>query len=175
MAARVDGANIPAAISHIERHWSDFTRDAPLIYSFLEDDLMQLYIQEIRARKIFEIFALLALFVAALGLLGMASFNTGKRTREIGVRKAMGASPMSIIMLLSNEINMLVLTATIISWPAAWFLMNRWLDNFAYRIEPGIPAFLAATIITYIIALLTVGLQSWRAANLNPVDVLRDE
>jgi putative ABC transport system permease protein len=175
MAARVDGANIPSAISHIERHWSDFTRDAPLIYSFLEDDLMQLYIQEIRARKIFEIFALLALFVAALGLLGMASFNTGKRTREIGVRKAMGASPMSIIMLLSNEINMLVLTATIISWPAAWFLMNRWLDNFAYRIEPGIPAFLAATVITYIIALLTVGLQSWRAANLNPVDVLRDE
>jgi ABC-type antimicrobial peptide transport system permease subunit len=74
-----------------------------------------------------------------------------------------------------REIKMLILTAAIISWPAAWFLMNRWLDNFAYRIEPGIVIFLAATVITYVIALLTVGLQSWRAANLNPVDVLRNE
>jgi putative ABC transport system permease protein len=175
MAARVDGANISSAISHIEQYWNDFTGDAPFIYSFLEDDLMQLYTQEIRARRIFEIFAMLAVFIAALGLLGIASFNTGKRTREIGVRKAMGASPSSIMILLSKEINMLVLLATVISWPAAWLLMNRWLDNFAYRIEPGLPAFLAATVITYIIALLTVGIQSWRAANLNPVDVLRDE
>ncbi len=174
-AIRVDGTNIPSAISHIEQHWTAFTGDAPFIYSFLEDDLMQLYTQEIRARKIFEIFAMLAVFIAALGLLGMASFNTEKRTKEIGIRKAMGASPSSIILLLSKEINMLVLAAAIISWPAAWFLMNRWLENFAYRIEPGIPAFLAATAFTYIIAILTVGIQSWRTANLNPVDVLRDE
>ena len=175
MAIRVDGTNIPSAIRHIEQHWVDFTGDAPFVYSFLEDDLMQLYTQEVRTRNIFEIFALLAVFIAALGLLGMASFNTEKRTKEIGVRKAMGASPASIIILLSKEINILVLFATIISWPAAWILMNRWLDNFAYRIEPGILTFLAATAVTYTIALLTVGLQSWRAANLNPVDILRNE
>ncbi|TVR70675.1 MAG: ABC transporter permease [Marinilabiliales bacterium] len=174
-AIRVDLNNTPSAIRHIEQHWTGFAGDAPFIYSFLEDDLMQLYTQEIRARKIFKIFALLAVLIAALGLLGMASFNTEKRTKEIGVRKAMGASPSSIMLLLSREINILVLTAAIISWPAAWLLMDRWLENFAYRIEPGIPAFLSATAITYIIALLTVGIQSWRAANLNPVDVLRNE
>ena len=175
MAIRLDGNQIPSALAHIESLWIEFAGDAPFVYSFLEDDLMQLYTQEVRTRNIFEIFALLAVFIAALGLLGMASFNTEKRTKEIGIRKAMGASPSSIILLLSKEINMLVLTAAIISWPAAWFLMDRWLDNFAYRIEPGILTFLTATLITYIIALLTVGLQSWRAANLNPVDVLRNE
>ncbi len=175
MAIRVDGTSIPSAISHIEKHWAEFTGNAPFVYSFLEDDLMQLYTQEIRTRNIFEIFALLAVFIAALGLLGMASFNTEKRTKEIGIRKAMGASPSSIILLLSREINLLMLAAAILSWPAAWFLMDRWLDNFAYRIEPGILTFLSATVITYIIALLTVGLQAWRAANLNPVDVLRNE
>ncbi len=175
MAIKVDGSNIPSAIYHIEKQWTEFAGDAPFVWSFLEEDLLQLYTQEIRTGNIFEIFAMLAIFIAALGLLGMASFNTEKRTKEIGIRKAMGASPSSIIILMSKEINILVLAATIISWPAAWILMTSWLDNFAYRIEPGILTFLAATAITYIIALLTVGLQAWRAANLNPVDVLRDE
>jgi putative ABC transport system permease protein len=175
MAIRVDGSNISRAISHIEEQWREFAGDAPFVWSFLEEDLLQHYTQEIRTRDIFEIFAMLAVFVAALGLLGMASFNTEKRTREIGIRKAMGASPLSIIKLLSREINLLVVAAAIISWPAAWFLMNRWLDNFAYRIDPGLASFLAATLLTYIIALLTVGIQSWRAANLNPVDILRNE
>jgi putative ABC transport system permease protein len=175
MAIRVDGSNISRAIAHVEEQWKLFAGDAPFVWSFLEEDLLQLYTQEIRTRSIFEIFAMLAIFVAALGLLGMASFNTEKRTREIGIRKAMGASPLSIIRLLSGEINLLVAAAALISWPAAWFLMNRWLDNFAYRIDPGLASFLAATLLTYFIALLTVGIQSWRAANLNPVDILRNE
>ncbi len=175
MAIRLEGKDFPSAINHIEEQWTAFTGSDLFVWSFLEDDLMKLYTEEIRTRSIFEIFAFLAVFIAALGLLGMASFNTEKRTKEIGIRKAMGASPSSVILLLSREINMLILIATILAWPAAWFLMNRWLDNFAYRIEPGIITFLAATVITYIIALLTVGLQSWRAANLNPVDILRNE
>ncbi len=175
MAIRLDDNDIPAAINHIEEQWTAFTGSDLFVWSFLEDDLMQLYTEEIRTRNIFEIFALLAVFIAALGLLGMASFNTEKRTKEIGVRKAMGASPSEIIILMSKEINILILIATIISWPAAWILMTSWLDNFSYRIEPGILTFLAATAVTYIIALLTVGLQSWRAANLNPVNVLRTE
>jgi putative ABC transport system permease protein len=175
MAIRIEGKDLPSAINHIEEQWTAFTGSDLFVWSFLEDDLMQLYTDEIRTRSIFEIFAFLAVFISALGLLGMASFNAEKRTKEIGIRKAMGASPSSVVLLLSREINMLILTATIISWPVAWFLMNGWLDNFAYRIEPGIITFLAATALTYIIALLTVGLQSWRAANLNPVDVLRNE
>ena len=175
MAIRLDGNQIPSALAHIESQWTEFAGDAPFTWSFLDEDLMHLYTQDIRTKNIFEIFALLAVFIAALGLLGMASFNTEKRTKEIGIRKAMGASPSSIIILMSKEINILVLIATIISWPAAWLLMNSWLHNFAYRIEPGIITFLAATAVTYIIALLTVGLQSYRAARLNPVDVLRNE
>ncbi len=175
MAIRLNGNQIPSALAHIESQWTEFAGDAPFVWSFLDEDLMQLYTQDIRTRNIFEIFALLAVLIAALGLLGMASFNTEKRTKEIGIRKAMGASPTSVILLLSKEVNMLVLFASVIAWPAAWFLMDRWLDNFAYSIEPGIITFLAATAVTYIIALLTVGLQSWRAANLNPVDTLRNE
>jgi putative ABC transport system permease protein len=163
MAIRLEGNQLSSALSHIESQWTEFTGDAPFVWSFLDEDLMQLYTQDIRTRNIFEIFALLAVLIAALGLLGMASFNTEKRTKEIGIRKALGASPASIIILLSKETNMLVLAATIISWPAAWFLMNRWLDNFAYRIEPGILTFLSATAVTYIIALLTVGIQSYRS------------
>ncbi len=175
MAIRLDGNQIPSALAHIESLWSEFAGDAPFVWSFLDEDLMQLYTQDIRTRNIFEIFAMLAVFIAALGLLGMASFNTEKRTKEIGIRKAMGASPVSIIILLSKEINWLILISTLIAWPVAWILMNRWLDNFAYHIEPGIITFLAATAVTYIIALLTVGLQSYRAARLNPVDVLQNE
>ena len=175
MAIRLDGNEIPSALEHIESQWAEFAGDAPFVWSFLDEDLMQLYTQEIRTRNIFEIFALLAVFIASLGLLGMASFNTEKRTKEIGIRKAVGASPVSIILLLSKEVNMLVIIASVIAWPAAWLLMSGWLDNFAYRIEPGIFTFLAATAITYIIALLTVGLQSFRAARLNPVDILRNE
>jgi putative ABC transport system permease protein len=175
MAIRLDGNQMPSALAHIESRWTEFAGNSPFVWSFLDEDLMRLYTHDIRTRNIFEIFAFLAVFIASLGLLGMASFNTEKRTKEIGIRKAMGASPSSVVLLLSREINMLILTAAIISWPVAWLLMNSWLDNFAYRIEPGIITFLAATTITYVIALLTVGLQSMRAANLNPVDVLRNE
>ena len=175
MAIRLNSNDIPSALAHIEEGWTKFAGDAPFVWSFMDEDLLQLYTQDIRTRKIFEIFALLALFIASLGLLGMSSFNTEKRTREIGIRKAMGASPSSIMLLLSKEMNILILVATIISWPAAWLIMTRWLDNFAYRIDPGIITFLAATATTYIVALVTVSLQSYRAAMINPVDILRNE
>ncbi len=175
MAIRVDGTEIPSVMAHIEQKWTEFNGDAPFVWSFLEDDLLEHYIQEIRTRNIFEIFALLAVFIASLGLLGMASFNTERRTKEIGIRKAMGASPASVVFLLSREINILLVIASVIAWPAAWVLMTGWLDNFAYRIDPGLITFLAATLITYLIALITVGLQSFRAARLNPVDILRNE
>jgi putative ABC transport system permease protein len=175
MAIRVDGNEIPSVMAHIEKKWTEFNGNAPFMWSFLADDLMEHYMQEIRTRNIFQIFAMLAIFIASLGLLGMASYNTEKRTREIGIRKAMGASPASVVFLLSKEINLLLIISSVIAWPAAWFLMTGWLENFAYRIEPGLVRFLAASVLTYIIALLTVGIQSWRAANLNPVDVLRNE
>lgn len=175
MAIRIDSQNIPSVIENIGNRWTEFTGDAPFVWSFLENDILELYNQEMRTRSIFTVFSILAVFIACLGLLGMASFTTEKRTKEIGIRKAMGASAGSVMLLLSKEINLLILISTLLAWPAAWVLMKNWLDNFAYRIEPGILIFIASSLITYIIALSTVSFQAYRAARLNPVDTLRNE
>ncbi len=175
LAIRVDRDNMPEVISTIEQTWNRFTEDAPFIYSFLENDLLKLYSQEMRTSRIFTIFSLLAIFIACLGLLGMASFSAEKRTKEIGVRKAMGASMFSIYNLLTREVIMLILLATVLAWPAAWFVMNHWLDNFSYRIDIGITTFIISTVIALVIALLTVSNQARKAAGANPVDSLKYE
>lgn len=177
MAIRIDGENhdIPGIIDSIESTWREFAGDAPFVWSFLDDDLLTLYSNEMRTKRIFTVFSLLAVFIACMGLLGMASFTTEKRTKEIGIRKAMGASAGQIMFLLSKEINLIVIISTLLSWPAAWYFTNSWLSNFAFRIEPGITPFILASVLTYVIALGTVSLQSYRAARLNPVDTLRDE
>jgi putative ABC transport system permease protein len=155
--------------------WSSFVDDQPFEYSFLIDDLVADYRTEQRTGMIFSTFAILSIFIACLGLLGLASFTTEQRTKEIGIRKTMGASINSVILLLSREINILVLLSTVIAWPAAWYFINRWLDNFAYRAEVGLPVFLVATVLTYGIAIATTGFQAYKAASLDPVDSLRDE
>lgn len=175
MAIRADGRDFPSAIGHIEKHWTNFAGYAPFVWSFLEDDLLELYNPEMRTRRIFTIFSILAVFIACLGLLGMASFTTEKRKKEIGIRKAMGASVGSVMLLLSKEINFLVFISTLLAWPIAWYFMNNWLDNFAYRIETGISIYLIASLITYLIALSTVSFQAFKGASLNPVDTLRNE
>ncbi len=177
MALRIDGENhnIPGIISSIERTWKDFAGDAPFVWSFLEDDLMSLYSNEMRTNSIFSVFSLLAIFIACLGLLGMTSFTIEKRTKEIGIRKAMGASGGQIMFLLSKEVNIIVIISTLLAWPAAWYFANSWLSNFAFRMEPGFLPFILSSVLTYLIALGTVSLQSYRAARLNPVDTLRNE
>jgi putative ABC transport system permease protein len=136
---------------------------------------MDLYSQEMRTGRIFTIFSVLAIFIACLGLLGMASFTAEKRTKEIGIRKAMGAPVSSIYTLLTKEIVYLVVFATIIAWPLTWYVMNNWLDNFAYRIDPGLMTFVLSTIIAFIIAVLTVSYQARKAAIANPVKSLKYE
>ena len=164
-----------AAIDYIRERWSDFVDDQPLEYSFLADDLTADYRTEQQTGLLFSIFAVLSIFIACLGLLGLASFTTEQRNKEIGIRKAMGASVSSVMVLLSKEINLLVLISTLLAWPVAWYFMKTWLENFAYRVDVGIVVFMAASVITYIIALATVSMQAYRAARLNPVDTLRDE
>ncbi len=173
--ARIQPGSAAAAIGIANDRWNEFVDDQPFEYSFLSEDLIAGYRTEYRTGLIFSIFAVLSIFIACLGLLGMASFTTEQRNKEIGIRKAMGASVGSVILLLSKEINYLLLISTVISWPAAWYFMNKWLDNFAYRADPGLMLFIAASVLTYTIALATVSLQAYRAATLNPVDTLRDE
>jgi putative ABC transport system permease protein len=120
-------------------------------------------------------FSVLAILIACLGLFGLASFTVEKRTKEIGIRKALGASVFSIIVLLLKEFTKLILLANVIAWPIAYFTMNRWLQNYAYRIEIGLSAFVLAGLIVLVIALLTAGYQAIKAARANPVDALRYE
>ncbi len=117
----------------------------------------------------------MAIFIASLGLFGLASFTAEQRTKEIGIRKALGASVSEIILLLSKEFTKWVLVANIIAWPIAYLAMNRWLQNFAYRINIGLGTFILAALLALVIALLTVGYQAIRAARVNPVDALRYE
>ncbi len=163
------------AIDIVREKWNEFVDDQPLEYSFLMEDLTSGYRSEQRAGMIFSIFAIFSIFIACLGLLGLASFTAEQRTKEIGIRKAMGASVGSVMMLLSREINILVLISTLLAWPIAWYFMSSWLENFAYRVDIGIALFLLASVLTYLIALSTVSLQAWKTARLNPVDTLRDE
>jgi putative ABC transport system permease protein len=175
MAVRMENEDVPALISYLEETWRSFAPDSPFIYSFLENDLIELYSQEMRTGRIFTVFSVLAIFIACLGLLGMASFTAEKRTKEIGIRKAMGAPVASIYTLLTKEIVYLVVFATLIAWPLTWYVMNIWLDNFAYRIDPGLMTFVLSTLIAFIIAVLTVSYQARKAAIANPVNSLKYE
>jgi putative ABC transport system permease protein len=125
--------------------------------------------------KIFAVFAILAVFIGCLGLFGLAAFMVEQRTKEIGIRKVLGATAPGIIRLLMREFVILVAAANIIAWPVAFFVMKRWLKDFAYRISIGAWIFIAAGVLTLFIAMLTVIFQAMRAAFMNPVDSLRYE
>ena len=134
-----------------------------------------MYNAEQKFGSIFGYFSSLAIFIACLGLFGLASFTVERKTKEIGIRKVLGANISNIINLLSKKFLFLVLLANITAWPAAYYFMNKWLQSFAYRIHIGISLFLLSGTITLLIALLTVSFQTIKAARANPVDSLRYE
>ena len=121
------------------------------------------------------IFSSLAIFVACLGLFGLISFSAEQRTKEIGIRKVLGASISGIVLLISKEFTRWVLAANIIAWPVAYFVMNKWLQNFAYRARIGIEYFVLSALLAFVIALITVSYQSVKAAMANPVDSIKYE
>ena len=147
----------------------------PFEYNFLDDRINDFYKRDARVGTIFGIAAGLAVFVACLGLLGLAAFTAEQRTKEIGVRKTLGASVGNVTSLLSKDLLKLVLVANILAWPMAWYLANRWLQNFAYHIEMSIWFFVLAGGMAIAIALLTVSTQAVKAAMANPVEALRYE
>jgi len=172
---RVSGENLEATLASIDETWSKFLPDQPVQRSFQDANFAALYAREEQQGKVFVYFSLLAIFIASLGLFGLASFTTEQRAKEIGVRKVMGGSVWDIVKLLTWDFTKLVLLANLIAWPVAYFAMNRWLSNFAYRIDIGIVVFLGASVIALLIAWLTVGGLAARAASERPILSLRYE
>jgi len=169
------GTNIPTIIDELGRIHSKFDSENPFEYYFMDDVFNDLYKAEERLAKILASFTILAIVIACLGLLGLISFMAVQRTKEIGIRKTLGASVQSIVRLLSGDFLMLVIIAFILASPAAWYFMNQWLQNFAYRIQINWWIFLLAGTIAVIIALLTISTQAVKAAIANPVKALRSE
>ncbi len=167
--------NISQTLAAIEGKWKQMLPARPFSYIFLDDTFNKQYQDQDRFEKIFFNFAILAIFISCLGLLGLASYSTLQRTKEIGIRKVLGASVSGITSLLSKDFIKLVLIALVIASPLAWFGMHKWLQGFAYRINIGFWVFILAGIVAVLIALLTVSFQAIKAALTNPVKSLRTE
>jgi len=180
---RVDEAKTAEAIEFITQKRTEMGNTLPFNYFFFTEKLDEMYASEKKLSRLFTVFALLTIFISCLGLLGLTSFITQQRTREIGIRKVMGATSGNITWMLNKDFLILVIIANVIAWPFAYLAMVRWLQDFAYRIDFSISPFVLYTVIPFIlstlisiaIAMITVSLLSIRAANANPVDAIRHE
>ncbi len=172
---RISADNISQNIASIEKMWDRAIPEYPFEFHFLDDTIDQMYRSEQRLEMILRIFTFLAISISCFGLFGLISFTAEQRTKEIGIRKVLGASVGSVVRLLSKEFVVLVVLANIIAWPVAYYVMTKWLKNFAYRTEIGFVTFLFSGFLALIIAILTVCFQSIKAALANPVDSLRYE
>lgn len=175
LSVKLAGGNIKDGIAHLRKTWEEFLPHRPFEYSFTSERYEQLYRMEEKQAQLFIVFSFLAIAIASLGLFGLATFNTLQRTKEIGIRKVLGASVANIIRLLSAEIAMLIVIASLIAWPIAWFFTDQWLSTFAYRIPNGILTYALAAMVAMAIALITVGTQTVKAALSNPSETLRSE
>lgn len=175
VVVKISANQLSEGLSAIEEAWRAINPDFAFEYFFVEDTYARMYDAEQRFGQVFVSFAALAVLIACLGLFGLASFTAERRTKEIGVRKVLGASTPKLFRLLSNEFVRLVIVANVFAWPLAYAGMSRWLDNFAYRINLGWTTFILAGAIAMAIALLTVSFQAVRAATANPVESLRME
>ncbi|GAA4795163.1 ABC transporter permease [Olivibacter ginsenosidimutans] len=163
------------SIRTIEKVWKKYVNDVPFDYSFVDELFASKFNSEERIGKLSSYFAVLAIFISCLGLFGMASFVAEQRTKEIGIRKVLGASVSNLLRLLSKEFILLVTTSCIIAVPIAWYYLSEWLSNYDYRIHISWLVFFAAAVLALVITLLTVGFQAIKAATTNPVKSLRNE
>ena len=172
---RIPPENISSSLAFVEKTWKRIIPMFPFEFNFVEEIVDRTYRNIERTGKLISNFTILAVFIACLGLFGLASFMAEQRTKEIGIRKVIGASVSNIILLLMKEFIKYVLIANIIAWPIAYYFMNRWLENFPYRSRFGLDIFIFSVTLTFVLALLAVGYQSVKAAIANPVDSLRYE
>jgi ABC-type antimicrobial peptide transport system permease subunit len=172
---RIKPMQVLNTINYIREKWSDFFAYYPFKFAFLNEKLDDLFRRSIILGKVITFFACIALFISCLGLFGLASFTTQQRTKEIGIRKVVGASGSNIFHLLSRQFLKWVLISNIIAWPIAFFAMSKWLQSYAFRINIEVWVFLYATVLAMIVALLAMSFQTIRAASSNPVEILRYE
>jgi putative ABC transport system permease protein len=174
-AVRLRAAGLPGTIASLREQYEAAFPGNPFEYFFLNDHFDRQYRADGQFGQVFGLFAALAVFIACLGLFGLASFTIVQRTKEIGVRKVLGASEGSIILLLSRDFAQLVLVASLIAWPAAYLVMKGWLQEYAVRIEPNAILFVGPALLVLLIALATIGFQTLKTARANPVNALRTE
>lgn len=175
LSIRVASDEITGTLDFIEDKWKLFTPGEPLNYNFVDTTLERLYLAEKKTNVVSMVFSSIAIFIACIGLFGLAAFVTEQRTKEIGIRKALGATSAQVILLLSKEFASWVLISNIVAWPVAWYVMKGWLGNFAFRTEISITYFLLAGAVTFVIAFLTVGFHALKAAEVNPAQSLKCE
>jgi len=175
VSVRIGMENIAETMGFIENTWKKFALNQAFEYEFLDDYFGRVYEAESRTGRIFFYFSILAIFIAGLGLFGLASFVTAQRTKEIGIRKVLGASGSRIVILLSAQFAKWVLLGNLFAWPLAYFLMRNWLQKFAYREGISVLPFLGAASIVLIFAMVTVSLQTFKAASANPAVSLKYE
>jgi putative ABC transport system permease protein len=167
--------DIHSVVKLVEDHWKKFAVNYPFEFTFLDEDFKHQYDKDIKAKRMFSVFSVFAIIIACLGLLGLTSFTIRQRTREIGIRKAMGSTGPEILLLLSRQFSKWVLISNVIAWPVAYYFMHKWLNNFAYRINMPWLLYVLAGLMALILALLTVSYHSWSASRKNPADALRYE
>lgn len=172
---KVKPGDLPTTIAYLEQQWESTTEKWPFRFEFMDDRLRQLYQAELKALKIIKTFTALTIFIAGLGLFGLASFTTAQRTKEIGIRKVLGASVHRIVVMLSQDFSKWIAIAFLIAIPIAYWLVVEWLKNFAYKVEISWWVFAAAGILVIAIAWLTISYQAIKSAIANPVDSLRSE
>jgi len=175
LAIRFQGGNIPSLLHQVEDKWNKMANGVPFAYTFMDNDFNQLYRADQQTGQVFITFAVFAILIACLGLFGLVTYAAEQRTKEIGIRKVLGASTGGLMTLLSRDFVKLVLIASLIAFPVAWWAMNQWLESFAYRIGISWWIFVVAGMTAILIALLTVTTQTIRAALANPVRSLRSE
>lgn len=174
-SVRIRPEGVPETLKFLKNIWNEFSINQSFEYSFLDEDYDNLYKMEARLTKIFAYVVVLSIFIACLGLFGLASFIIERRTKEIGIRKILGASVPNLFLVLSKEFAKCVLVANIIAWPVSYYAMHMWLQGFAYRINMGIWTFILAAFLSIMIALITVSFKAFKAVTANPVEALRYE
>jgi putative ABC transport system permease protein len=175
ITVKISPADVPSTIDIIKKKYDSFFPGNLFDYTFLDDRFNRQYKDEQLFGKVFGIFAGFAIFIACLGLFGLSLFSTMQRTKEIGVRKVLGASISNIVFILSKDFLRLIIFANLIAFPVAWFIMHSWLQDFAYRVHLSWWIFALAGILAFIIAAVTISLQTIKASVANPVNSLRNE
>lgn len=175
LAIKIKGSDISGTLKSIEKTWKQFDSNHPYIYRFLDEQFNTQYQREKKMQTIFGYFSILIILLACLGLYGLSAFMAEQKKKEISIRKVMGSSSVLVVKNFVSQYLLWILIANIIAWPLAYFAMNKWLQNFAYRTNLAPYIFITAAFITLVLALGTISFHAFRAANTNPADVLRDE